>query len=44
VARLLLEILQFPRAADDWRRKRSRPPGNHLRRGKPLLGGRFIIF
>ena len=28
---------------DSWG-KRSRPLGNHLRRGKPLLGGRFIIF
>ena len=38
VARLLLEFLQFPRAADLWSPELSRAPGNHLRRGKPLIG------
>ena len=43
VARLLLKFCQFPRGAKVWRRKRSRPLGNHLRRGKPLLGNRWCV-
>ena len=35
VARLLLEMLQFPGTDDDWRREGSKPPGNHLRRVNP---------
>ena len=38
VARVLLEIMAFIIAADLWSRERSRAPGNHLRRGKPLIG------
>ena len=38
VTRLLFEMLHFPKAAGDRRKKGSRPLGNHLRRGKPLIG------